>query len=152
MHARIDVLMRPCPQSLLPSSVFIYWGYYYCEHLLHVCINTLEHTDTSREHYLDYSTCHLHRTVLLSVGAHEHCSIHRRSTSLEAYCHLGDTSSSRVVHITIFGIPGWAPTDCEWPELMESIPPWLKPKSASVLPDRRKRVTRFRIRRVSRLD
>ena len=33
-----------------------------------------------------------------------------------------------------------------------SIPPWLKPKSASVLLDKRKQVTCFHIRRVSRLD
>ena len=36
------------------------------------CIDALEHTDTSREHYLDYSMRRLHRTVLLSVGAREH--------------------------------------------------------------------------------
>ena len=59
--------------------------------------------------------CHLHRTVLLSVGAHEYCSVYKRSTSSEAYCCRGDTSSSRMAHITIFGIPGWAPTDYEWP-------------------------------------
>ena len=105
MHAKIDVLMCPRPQSLLPSSVFVYWGCYYCERPL--CIDALEHTDTSRECYLDYSKRHLHRTVLLSVGAHEHCSVCRRSTSLEVYCRRGDTSS-HVAHITIFGIPGWA--------------------------------------------
>ena len=26
---------------------------------------------------------------------------------------------SHIAHITIFGIPGWAPTDCKWPE------PWI---------------------------
>ena len=74
------------------------WGCYYCEHLLH--IDTLEHTDTSHERYLDYSTHRLHRTVLLLVGAREHCCVRRRSTSSEAYRRWGDTSSSRVAHIT----------------------------------------------------
>ena len=58
----------------------------------------------------------LHRTVLLSVGAREHRSICKRSTSSEAYHHQGDTSSSHMAHITICGIPGWASTDCEWPK------------------------------------
>ena len=69
-----------------------------------------KHTDTSREHNLDYSMRCLHRTDLLLVGAHEHCS---GCTSLhlqKRICHQGDTSSSRVAHITIFGVPEWVLT------------------------------------------
>ena len=40
-----------------------------------------------------YSMHHLHRTVLLSVGAHEHCSRCRRSTSSEVYRCRGNTLS-----------------------------------------------------------
>ena len=37
--------MRPCPRSLLPSSVFIYWGCYHCERPLRASmpLNTLTH-------------------------------------------------------------------------------------------------------------
>ena len=111
-----------------------------------------KHTVTSREHYLDYSMRHLHRTVLLSVGACEHCSRCRRSTSLEAYHHWGDTSS--LPHSTHHNF--WHPwVGSNWLQMawiVDSIPPWLKPKSASVLLDKRKWVTHFCIRRVSRLD
>ena len=31
-----------------------------------------EYADTSRERYLDYSTCRLHRTIPLLVSAHVH--------------------------------------------------------------------------------
>ena len=41
----------------------------------------------------------------------------KRSTSLEVYHRQVNTSSSRMAHITIFGVLWWAPTDCEWPKL-----------------------------------
>ena len=53
----------------------------------------LSTSETSHEHCFDFSTCCLHRTVPLSVGAREHCSWHRRSTPLEAYSCWDDTLS-----------------------------------------------------------
>ena len=105
MHARIDTLTRSHFWSLLPSSVFD-WVVI----TVSVCdvSNAPKHTVTSHECYLNYSMRHLHRTVLLLLGAHEHCSICRRSTSSEVYCRWGDPSSSHVTHTTIFGVPGWA--------------------------------------------
>ena len=104
------------------------------------------------EHSLDYSMHCLHRTVLLSVGTSEHCSWHRRSTSSEAYSCRGSTLP--FPHGTHHNF--WRPwVDINWLQMariMEGIPPWLKPKSASVLLDKRKWVTHFCIRRVSRLD
>ena len=71
MHARIDALMRPCFWSLLPSTI-LDWVVIIVSVPLHV--DAPKHADTSREHNLEYSTCRLHRTDLLLVGAHEHCS------------------------------------------------------------------------------
>ena len=63
----------------------------------------------------------LHRTAPPLVGACEHCSWCRRSTPLEAYSCRDDTLSPHVAHITILGIPGWAPTEYEWPNLWTSF-------------------------------
>ena len=79
------------PAFLEPTSFKCIWlgCCYYCEH---PCINNVfEHTDTSHEHCFDFSMSHLHRTAFLSVGAGEHCSWCRRSTSSEAYNCQSDT-------------------------------------------------------------
>ena len=81
MHARIDALTCPHFWSLLPSRVFD-WV------VVAVSIRDAMMPLDTPLHPMSITSItlrHLHRTVLLSVGAHEHCSRHSRSTSLEAY-------------------------------------------------------------------
>ena len=68
-----------------------------------------------------FSMIHLHRTALPLVGAHEHCFWCRRSTSSEVYCCQVGTLPPHIASITILGIPGWAPTEYEWPESWTSF-------------------------------
>ena len=89
MHARIDALMHPHFWSLLPSSVFDWVVIAVSIRDATMPLNTPRHPVSITL----ITLCSLHRTVLLSVGAHEHCSRHRRSTSSEEYCCQGDTSS-----------------------------------------------------------
>ena len=88
MHARIDALMRPHFWSLLPSTI-LDWVVIIVSVSLRV--DASEHTDTSREHNLEYSMHRPHRTDLLSVGAREHCS---GCTSL----HLQKRIATRATH------------------------------------------------------
>ena len=148
MHTRIDALTRPRFCSLLPSTI-LDWVVIIVS--VSPCVDTLKHADTSREHNLGYSACRPHRTNLLSVGAREHCS---GCTSL----HLRKRIATRVTHhppvwhTSQFWHPWVGPNQSRMARFMEGIPPWLKPKSASVWSDKMKQDTRFRIRRVSRLD
>ena len=50
-------------------------------------------------------------------------------TSLEAYHRCGDTPYFHVAYVTIFGIPGWAPTETTWvARFVNSVPPRLWPQ------------------------
>ena len=72
MHARIDVLMRPCFWSLLPSRVLdwvvIIVSVRYQSAPLNTPLHPISVTSTTLR------ACP-HRTVLLSVGVHEHHSV-----------------------------------------------------------------------------
>ena len=83
-------LTRRHAPFLEPTSFNCTWlGCYYCTHPL--CVDALEHTDTSRKHNLEYSTLRPHRTDLLLAGAREHYSI---CTSL----HLRKRTATGVTH------------------------------------------------------
>ena len=148
MHARIDALTRPRFWSLLPSTI-LDWVIIIVS--VSSSVDATEHAETSRECYLEYFACRPHRTDLLSVGACEHYS---GGTSL----HLRKRIATGATHPS----PTWRPSQfwCPWvgtnqsrmARSVESIPPWLKPKSVSVWSDKKRRDMRFRIRRVSRLD
>ena len=148
MHARIDALMHPHFWSLLPSTI-LDWVVIIVS--VSQSIDALKHADTSRECNLKYFTCRLHRTNLLLVGAHEHysscTSLHLRKCIATGATHHPPAWS----HITILASLG-RPNRSRMARSVKSIPPWLKPKSASVWSDKMKRDTRFHIRRVSRLD
>ena len=99
----------------------------------------LNTSETSHECHTTSSMIGFHRTALLSVCTHVHCSWHR-STPSEVYSCWDDTLSPCVAHITILGIPGWAPTEHEWPDLWTSfhlgcdpsLQVWLLEKGESV--------------------
>ena len=93
VHARIDTPMHPCFRSLLPSIVL----------------------DTSRKHNLEYSMRHLHRTDLLSVGAHEHYS-GCTSLHLRKRITTGVTHHPPTWHTSQFWYPCMGPIDWEWPD------------------------------------
>ena len=107
---------------------------------IHDASTPLNTSETSRECCSISAMIHLHRTALPSVGAHEHCSWHRRSTPSEVYSCWDDTLSPCVAHITILGVPGWVPTEYEWPNLWTSfhlgcdpsLQVWLPEKEESV--------------------
>ena len=47
-------------------------------------------------------------------------------TSPEAYRRRGDTPYFRAADITIFGVPGWVPTEMtQVARIVDSVPPWL---------------------------
>ena len=71
MHARIDVLTHPRFWSLLPSTI-LDWVVIIVS--ISPSVDAPKHADISRECNLEYFGRRLHRTNLLSVGAHEHCS------------------------------------------------------------------------------
>ena len=116
MHARIDVLMHPHFWSLLPLSVFdwVIIAVSICDvmtplntpiHPVSIISTTLcaIFTGLSSFWLVPMSTVPdvegLHHWKCKAAGV-----THRRS---------------HMAYITIFGIPGWAPTDCKWPE------PWI---------------------------
>ena len=116
MHARIDVLTCLHFWSLLPLSVFDWVVIAVCIRdamtPLNTPINPMSVTSiTQRAIFTGLSSFWLvsMSTVPDVEGLH-----HRKRIAARVTHHC-----SRMVHITIFGIPGWAPTDCEWPE------PWI---------------------------
>ena len=148
MHAGIDALMRPCFWSLLPSTI-LDWVIIIVS--VSPSVDATKHADTSRECYLQYFACCLHRTDLLSVGAREHCS-GCTSLHLRKRITTGATHHPPAWHTSQFWHPWVGPNQSRTARSVESIPPWLKLKSASVWSDKKRRDTRFHIRRVSRLD
>ena len=79
VHARIDVLMCPCFQSLLPSNI-IDWVVVIAVsiHTTSMPLHTLE---ASREHCHTFFLYHFHRTSIPSVRSCVCYLHHRRSTS-----------------------------------------------------------------------
>ena len=56
------------------------------------------------------------------------------STSLEARCYRARPSAHGLAHITIIGIPGWAPAEMtRVAQLVDREPPRLQPESSSVV-------------------
>ena len=148
MHARIDALTCPCFWSLLPSTI-LDWVVIIVS--VSPSVDAMKCADTSRECYLEYFACCLHRTDLLLVGAHEHYS-GCTSLHLRKCIATGATHHPPAWHTSQFWHPWVGTNRSRMAQFVESIPPWLKPKSASVWSDKKRRDTRFRIRRVSRLD
>ena len=148
MHARIDVLTRPHFWSLLPSAIFD-WVVIILS--VFPSVDALKHADTSCECYLEYFARHPHRTDPLLVGACEHCSS-CTSLHLQKRITTGVTHHPPAWHTSQFWHPWVSPNRSRTARSVESIPPWLKSKSASVWSDKKRRDTCFRIRRVSRLD
>ena len=148
MHARIDVLTHPCFWSLLPSTI-LDWVVIIVS--VSPSVDAMKHADTSCECYLEYFAHRPHRTDLLLVGAHEHYS---GCTSLHLWKRIatGVTHHPPAWHTSHFWRPWVGTSRSRMARFVESIPPWLKSKSASVWSDKKRRDTRFRIRRVSRLD
>ena len=114
-------------------------------------VDAPKHADTSCECYLEYFARRLHRTDLLLVGAREHYS-GCTSLHLQKRITTGVTHHPPAWHTSQFWHPWVGTNRSRMARSVESIPPWLKPKSASVWSDKKRRDTRFRIRRVSRLD
>ena len=148
MHARIDALTRPCFWSLLPSTIF---DWVVITVSISPSVDATKHANTSRECYLEYFACRLHRTDLLLVGAREHYS-GCTSLHLRKCIATGATHHSPPWHTSQFWCPWVGTNRSRMAQFVESIPPWLKPKSASMWSDKKRRDTRFCIRRVSRLD
>ena len=148
MHARIDALMRPRFWSLLPSTIL---DWVVLTVSVSLSVNATKHTDTSRECYLKYFARHPHRTDLLLVGAREHYS-GCTSLHLRKRIATGVTHHPPVWHTSQFCRPWVGTNRSRMARFVESLPPWLKPKSASVWSDKKRRDTCFRIRRVGRLD
>ena len=105
--------MRPHFWSLLPSRVFDWVFVAVSIHDAMIPLDTPLHpvsitSITLRTVFTGLSSFRLvpMSTVPDILGLHHW----KRTAAGVACCH------SHVVHITIFGIPGWAPTDCEWPE------------------------------------
>ena len=69
-------------------------------------VDATKHADTSHECYLEYFMRRPHRTDLLFGWCPWALFRLYKSTSSEAYHHWGDTSSSRVAHITILASLG----------------------------------------------
>ena len=148
MHARIDALTHPCFWSLLPS-IILDWVVITVS--VSPSVDATKCADTSRECYLEYFTRRPHRTDLLLVGAHEHYS-GCTSLHLRKRIATGATHHPPAWHTSQFWRPWVGTNRSRMARFVESLPPWLKPKSASVWSDKKRRDTRFRIRRVSRLD
>ena len=148
MHTRIDALMRPRFWSLLPS-IILDWVVRTVS--VSPSIDAMKRADTSRECYLEYFACRPHRTDLLLVGAHEHYS-GCTSLHLQKRITTGVTHHPPTWHTSQFWHSWVGPNRLRTARFVESLPPWLKPKSASVSSDKKRRDTCFRIRRVSRLD
>ena len=148
MLARIDVLTRPHFWSLLPS-IILDWVVITVS--VSLSVDTTKHADTSCECYLEYFARCLHRTDLLLVGACEHYS-GCTSLHLRKRIATGVTHHPPAWHTSQFWRPWVGTNRSRMARSMESIPPWLKPKSASVWSDKKRRDMRFHIRRVSRLD
>ena len=148
MHARIDALTRPRFWSLLPSTIL---DWVIITVSVSPSVDAPKHADTSRECYLEYFARRPHRTYLLLVGAREHCS-GCTSLHLRKRIATGATHPSPAWRTSQFWRPWVGTNQSRTARSVESIPPWLKPKSASVWSDKKRRDTRFRIRRVSRLD
>ena len=148
MHARIDTLTHPRFWSLLPSTI-LDWVVIIVS--VSPSVDTTKCADTSHECYLKYFACRPHRTDLLLVGAHEHYS---GCTSLHLWKRIATRATHHppTWHTSQFWHPWVGTNRSRMARFVESIPPWLKPKSASVWSDKKRRDTRFRIRRVSRLD
>ena len=104
------------PTFLEPTSFKCNWlsCCYYCKHPWH--INAPDTSETSREHCSIFFEIYLHRTALPLVGAHVHYLCCRRSTSPEAYCCWVGILPPCIAYITILGVPGWVPTEHEWPK------------------------------------
>ena len=114
MHARIDVLTHPRFWSLLPLSVLDWVVIAVSVGDAAMPLNTPIHpvsitSITLRAVFTGLSSFRLvsMSTVPDVEGLHLRKCIAARVTHRH----------SHMAHITIFGIPGWAPTDCEWPEL-----------------------------------
>ena len=148
MHAGIDALMRPHFWSLLPSTI-LDWVIIIVS--VSPSVDATEYAETSRECYLEYFARCPHRTDLLSVDAREHYSS-CTSLHLRKRITTGVTHHPPAWHTSQFWRPWVGPNQSRTARSVESIPPWLKPKSASVWSDKKRRDTRFCIRRVSRLD
>ena len=140
--------MRPRFWSLLPSTI-LDWVIIIVS--VSLSVDAMKHADTSLECYLEYFAHRPHRTYLLLVGAHEHCS-GCTSLHLRKRIATGVTHHPSTWHTSQFWRPWVGTNQSRKARSVESIPPWLKPKSASVWSDKKRRDTHFRIRRVSRLD
>ena len=113
MHARIDALMSPHFWSLLPSS-----GFDWVVIAVSVCdvltpLNTPLHPMSVTSITLHTVFTGLSSFWLVPVSTVPDVEgLHLRKCISAGVTH----HYSHVAHITIFGIPGWALTDCEWPE------------------------------------
>ena len=147
MHARINALTRPHFWSLLPSTI-LDWVVIIVS--VSPSIDAPKRADPSHECNLEYFMAV--RTGLTSFR------LVPVSTVPAVQVYIFGSVSPPGWHIILpcgthhnFGIPG-GHNRSRTAQSMESIPPWLKPKSASVWSDKMKRDTCFCIRRVSRLD
>ena len=116
MHARIDTLTHPHFWSLLPSSVFDWVVIAVSIRDTMTPLNTPLHSVsitliTLRAVFTGLSSFRL--VPVSTVPDIEGLHLQKHITAGATHHH------SCVAHITIFGISGWAPTDCEWPE------PWI---------------------------
>ena len=148
MHAGIDALTCPCHQSLLPSSILIEVVFSVGVQYAQMPLNTPTHPVSVSSTTLCTGFTGLSPFRLVLV-----CTIFR------VVVYISGSVQPLQQHIVWphgkhhkFWRP-WVGTNClRMARTVEGIPPWLKPKSASVLTDMRKRVTRSHIRRVSKLD
>ena len=136
---------------LEPTSFNCIWlGCYYCKRPL--CVDAPENTSTHPVSVI-LNTLRAICTGLTSFWLVPVCTIHRVVVYIS-----GSVSPPRWHIIFLCGThhnfwhPWVAPNWSRMARFVEGIPPWLKPKSASVWSDKTKRDTLFHIRRVGRLD
>ena len=108
--------------------------------------------------------CFLHKHIEMPIGSIQSLmkTIHTRVTYrvlLGYYSHFLHVCAtwhtafpSHVAYITILGIPGWVPTEYEWPESWTSFQLGCDPTLQVWLWERRRQAIGSHIWRVSRLD
>ena len=116
VHARIDALMRPCFWSLLPSGIcdWVVIAVSICDATMP--LNTPIHPISIISITLCTVFTGLSSFWLVPVSTVPDIEgLHHWKCNAAGVAHR----CSPVAYITIFGIPGWEPTDREWPE------PWI---------------------------
>ena len=129
MHAWIDVLARPCGESLLPSNITD-WVVLICP-----CASAFIDAPITLRERPGNAVFFLRSTtstgpLYLLVGARVHyllsCCLHlQKYSNIHYFC---------AAHVTNLGVPGWAPAEMtQVARSVDVVPPRLQPESSSVV-------------------